>query len=353
MDGLLIIAIIVAILISFALLVWLIDRGFSAPRYRGPVTGHFNGNKFQNTEPPEPSGFLDFLRWQFNREQGHWNPWTDSEPGTAPPRRVNGTELRVTFINHATVLIQTAGLNILTDPIWSERASPLTWAGPKRHRSPGLKFEDLPPIDLVFISHNHYDHLDVASLARLKDQHQSRFLTGLGNSALLHARGIASVTELDWWERIEISTSVQVSCVPAKHFSGRGLSDGDCTLWCGFVVQSPAGNIYFAGDTGLGSHFAAIKDRFKEFRLALLPIGAYLPHWFMHPVHLSPSEAVEVHRMLKPCVSVAIHFGTFALGDDGEFEPVAKLREDKPDESFWILEHGEGRQVPHSCKPRK
>jgi len=343
---LLVFGIIVVALISLALLVWLIDRGFSAPHYRGPVTDHFDGNKFQNTEPPERRGFLDFLRWQFNRRQGTWNKWTDSEPGTPPPRRVNGTELHVTFVNHATVLVQTAGLNILTDPIWSERASPVTWAGPKRHRSPGLRFADLPPIDLVLISHNHYDHLDVASLANLRTQHRPRFLTGLGNSALLQARDISNVTELDWWETAGISNDVQVTCVPAKHFSGRGLSDGDCTLWCGYVIQAPAGNIYFAGDTGMGNHFAAIKERFKVFRLVLLPIGAYLPQWFMHPVHISPSQAVDVHRMLKPSVSMAIHFGTFALGDDGELEPVAKLRESRSDESFWILEHGEGRDVP-------
>jgi len=348
---LLILEIIVTVAGGLALIYLLADRALSAPRYHGPTTNHFDGRRFHNLEPPAHKGFVDFLRWQLTRKPGPWNKWTDSQPGSAPPSRVTGSVLRVTFINHATVLIQIDGLNILTDPIWSERASPVTWAGPKRHRSPGLRFEDLPPIDLVLISHNHYDHLDIQILLRLDADHHPHFVTGLGNSALLKAQGVIDVTELDWWDIAKPSDEVSVTCVPAKHFSGRGLSDVDATLWCGYVIQTSSGNIYFAGDTGMGTHFAEIKNRFRSFRLVLLPIGAYLPRWFMHPVHLSPSEAVELHRLLKPHVSMAIHFGTFALGDDGEEEPVAKLREalnekDKRDTNFWVLEHGEGRDVP-------
>lgn len=167
----------------------------------------------------------------------------------------------------------------------------------------------------------------------------------------LKAREILDVTELDWWEAANVSDELSVTCVPAKHFSGRGLSDADATLWCGYVVQGSEGNVYFAGDTGMGSHFAEINNGFGPFRLALLPIGAYLPRWFMHPVHLSPEEAMELHRILEPRVSLAIHFGTFALGDDGEFEPVVQLRaalnnKDETDSRFWILKHGEGRDVP-------
>ena len=148
-------------------------------------------------------------------------------------------------------------------------------------------------------------------------------------------------------DQTELSDEVSVSCVPAQHFSGRSLSDIDCTLWCGFVIQAPAGNIYFARDTAVGSHFTEIKNRFGKFRLVLLPIGAYLPGWFMHPVHLSPADAVRVHQLLQPNASVAIHFGTFALGDDGEVEPVRELREalDQQISNFWVLEHGEGRTV--------
>jgi L-ascorbate metabolism protein UlaG (beta-lactamase superfamily) len=348
---LLMLEIIVSTAVGLALIYRLADRALSAPRYHGPITNHFDGRRFHNLEPPEKRGFIDFLRWQLTSKRGRWNKWTDNKRGSVPPLRVNGRDLRVTFVNHATVLIQTEGLNILTDPVWSERVSPLTWAGPKRHRPPGLQFEELPPIDLVLISHNHYDHLDTRTLVRLRAEHRPRFVTGLGNRAFLNARGIRDVTELDWWEAAKLSDELSVTCVPAKHFSGRGLSDTDATLWCGYVVQGSGGNVYFAGDTGMGSHFVEINNRFGGFRLALLPIGAYLPRWFMHPVHLSPSEATELHHILKPRVSMAIHFGTFALGDDGEFEPVIKLREalhnrEKTDSRFWVLEHGEGRDVP-------
>ena len=336
---------------GLTLIYLLADRTLAAPRYKGPLTDHFDGRKFRNLEPPQRRGFIDFLRWQLTSRRGRWGKWTDNKRGPVPPPRVSGKDLRVTFVNHATVLIQTEGLNILTDPVWSERASPVTWVGPKRHRPPGLRFEDLPPIDLVLVSHNHYDHLDVKTLVRLREEHRPRFVTGLGNRALLNARGISDVTELDWWEAAKASDELSVTCVPAKHFSGRGLSDADATLWCGYVVQGSGGNVYFAGDTGMGGHFVEINNRLGPFRLALLPIGAYLPRWFMQPVHLSPGEAAELHRTLEPRVSMAIHFGTFALGDDGEFEPAAKLREalndkDEADSRFWVLEHGEGRDVP-------
>jgi L-ascorbate metabolism protein UlaG (beta-lactamase superfamily) len=165
---------------------------------------------------------------------------------------------------------------------------------------------------------------------------------------LLRAHGISDVTELDWWNSARLCDEAQVTCVPAKHFSGRSLSDGNSTLWCGFVIQVTGGNIYFAGDTGMGDHFKRIKERFGKFRLVLLPIGAYLPRWFMCPVHLSPAETVQVHHILDPNASVAIHFGTFALADDGEEEPVRELRDALAHNTtnFWLLEHGEGRDVP-------
>lgn len=336
---------------GLAVAVLAVNRVLAAPRYRGPRTAHFDGHRFHNLEPPRRKGFIDFLRWQLTSKPGHWNKRTDSEPGEPPPLQVNEGRLRVTFINHATTLIQMDGLNILTDPIWSERASPVSWAGPRRHRQAGLRFDDLPPIDLVLISHNHYDHLDVQTLRRLNKEHRPRFITGLGNQAFLTSKGISNAVELDWWQETEAGEEVRVTCVPSKHFSGRGLSDADATLWCGFVIEGPSGRIYFAADTAMGSHFHKIRERFGPLRLALLPIGAYLPRWFMQPVHLSPSDAVEAHKILAPRISLAIHFGTFALGDDGQFEPVENLREalmkeDVDDAIFWVLEHGEGRDVP-------
>jgi L-ascorbate metabolism protein UlaG (beta-lactamase superfamily) len=334
-----------------ALTYWLADRALSAPRYRGSPTDHFDGSRFHNPELPRRKGFIGFWRWQLTRRPGYWSKWTDSPPGNPPPLRVAGPDLRVTFINHATVLIQMEGINILTDPTWSERASPLSWAGPKRRNLPGIRFEHLPPIDFVLISHNHYDHLDIQTLTRLHVEHRPRFVGGLGNRALLEEHAVKEVTELDWWESVEVRPGLRIACVPARHFSGRGLSDGDATLWCGYVVEGPSGNVYFAGDTALGKHFQEIKGRFAPLRLALLPIGDYLPAWFMRPIHLSPEDAVEAHHILDAEVSMAIHFGTFPLGDDGEFEPVKKLREVLSRKGhgrspFWVLERGEGRNVP-------
>jgi L-ascorbate metabolism protein UlaG (beta-lactamase superfamily) len=162
------------------------------------------------------------------------------------------------------VIIQTEGLNILTDPIWSERASPASWAGPKRHKSPGIRFEDLPPIDIVLISHNHYDHLDVETLVRLQAEHCPRLVTGLGIRAFLHAYEINDVTELDWWDAAKVSDKLSVTCVPAKHFSGRGLSDVDGTLWCGYVIQGSAGSVYFAGIPAWGA--TSLKSRIDSDR---------------------------------------------------------------------------------------
>jgi len=327
------------------------DRLFSAPRYEGPVSDHFGDGKFYNPGPQDQHGFADFLRWRLTGNPGVWRRWMDARPRAAPPERVGDGRLRVTFIGHATTLIQMDGLNILTDPVWSERASPVAWAGPKRVRPPGLRFEDLPQIDAVLISHNHYDHLDVPTLRRLAEAHRPRYIVALGNRALLESKGVRGVVELDWWQGFQPADDLQIVCVPAKHFSGRGLSDRDRTLWCGYVIQGSSGTTYFAGDTAMGPHFGEIRDRYGPIRLALLPIGAFLPRWFMAPVHVSPEEAVEAHQILDAGTSVAIHFGTFALGDDGEREAVEELyraleNAGEQRERFWVLDFGEGRDVP-------
>jgi L-ascorbate metabolism protein UlaG (beta-lactamase superfamily) len=322
-----------------------LDQIFATRPYDGPVSDHFDGERFHNPDRNwQREG--DFLKWIVNRDRGFWPKWVDATHGEAPPRRVD--DLRVTFINHSTTLIQVGGINILTDPVYSHRVSPVAFAGPKRHRAPGIRFKDLPPIDLVLVSHNHYDHLDVATLRRLQDAHGPRIITPLGNGSLMRRNGVRNAIELDWWERFE-----NVTVVPAQHFSARALSDRNYNLWGGFVVSSDRGNIYFAGDSGWGSHFEEIGRRFAPIRLALLPIGAYLPRWFMRPAHIEPAEAVRAHQALNADTSVAIHFGTFALGDDGELEPVRDLQraiEAGGSPRFWILNHGEGRDVP-ACEP--
>jgi L-ascorbate metabolism protein UlaG (beta-lactamase superfamily) len=383
---------------------------FAAPRYRGPVSDHFDGEHFHNADPSWQSEG-SFLKWQLNRDLGVWPEWIESELGEAPPARVGNGRMRVTWVNHATLLLQVENVNILTDPIWSERCSPLSFVGPRRHRAPGIRFRDLPPIDVVLVSHNHYDHFDVATLHRLRWRFAPTMVTALGNGLLWGWAGIAAgrrsggsggslpgwgsfaalrpsgaspaqddrglsgdgsfaalrgsaaapaqddsgaraagrgpshAIELDWWQSVRVAEHVEITCVPSQHFCARALSDRNRALWGGFVISTRSGNAYFAGDTGWGSHFGQIAERFGSIRLAMLPIGAYLPRWFMKMAHIEPAEAVEAHKVLGASVSVPMHYGTFRLGDDGEQRPLDDLRcaiDAGGTSSFEIIRHGEG-----------
>ncbi|HEX7828156.1 MAG TPA: MBL fold metallo-hydrolase [Thermoanaerobaculia bacterium] len=314
---------------------------FAAPDYRGAKSDHFDGKRFHNQQ----SGWQtegSFFKWQLTKTPTKWPAWVDATPGAPPPRRVE-SGVRITHINHSTVLIQMDGLNILTDPIWSERCSPVQWTGPKRHRPPGLRFEDLPPIDAVLVSHNHYDHMDVATLRRLRGV---PLFVPLGNAALLERHGIPNAKDLDWWDDARVDPRVSVTFTPSQHFSARAVTDRNATLWGGFVISGPSGHVYFAGDTGWGRHYADIAQRFGPMRVALLPIGAYLPRWFMKPAHIDPAEAVEAHHVLQAKTSIAIHYGTWALGDDGMQQPVDDLMKARGDAAFLVLEHGVGFDAP-------
>jgi len=322
----------------------------SAPPYEGARSGHFDGRRFHNIPPIGGRRFGPFLKWMWTREPGRWLEWIDAPAGAPPPERVGRGDLRVTVVNHATALVQMDGLNILTDPVWSDRIGPVSWAGPKRHRPPGIRFEELPPIDYVIISHSHYDHLDMPTLRRIVSAHAPIIYAGLGNKALFDEEGIGDAREMDWWDEIKLGDDTTLAFVPSRHFSGRGLCDRNRTLWGGFVIKGPAGSVYFASDTGMGEHFKEIRERYGKPRLALLPIGAFLPYWFMLPVHLSPERAIEVHRLLGAGTSVPIHYGTFRLGDDGQFEPTERLareiaRTGTPTKSFPILPFGKGLDV--------
>jgi L-ascorbate metabolism protein UlaG (beta-lactamase superfamily) len=307
--------------------------------------------RFRNQTPIRHESFGDLVRWLANRDSGPWRGWTDVPPSPPPPFRVGRGDMRVTFVNHSTVLVQMDGVNVLTDPIWSERCSPVSFAGPRRVVPPGLRFEQLPPIDVVVISHNHYDHLDLPTLRQLADEHRPRILVPLGNERTLARGGVSGAEELGWWESARVSGGVRVHAVPAQHFSGRGPFDRDRALWAGYVITGPAGTTYFAGDTGFGPHFGEIRERYGSPRLALVPIGAYRPEWFMSRVHMSPDEALRAHRILDAETSVGIHFGTFRLADDGQDEPAERISAllaegDEPPPRFWILGFGEGRDVP-------
>lgn len=337
--------------VAFAVLVFVVGcLILSGPHASGPPSDHFDGKRFRNMREVPHHGFGDFLKWRWSRAPGPWNERTSSPPGPRPPERISGGGMRVTFVNHATTLVQMDGVNVLTDPIWSERASPVSFAGPRRQRSPGLRFEDLPPIHAVVVSHNHYDHMDLPTLRRLSGVHGPRFFVGRGNAPLLLKAGIHRVIELDWWQTHQLTGDVTVTGVPAQHFSQRGLCDRDRTLWLGYAMRGPAGLAYFAGDTGAGPHFAEIAKRLGPPRLAILPIGAYRPEWFMSGVHVSPEEAVVAHETIGAGTSVGMHFGTFKLADDGQDEPTAALekalaaRKVRP--RFSVLEFGAGLDVP-------
>ena len=300
---------------------------------------HFDGKRFFNPTGAKAGGWLDLVRWQLtSRPERSPRFVRDVEP-SRPPACVEGPELRVTVVNHSTVLLQQRGANILTDPIWSERASPVAWAGPRRRRVPGVRFEDLPEIDVVLLSHNHYDHLDLATLQRLAERGKPEFVTPLGVGQLLRSRGIGPVHELDWGESAAVGGTT-VHSVEAQHFAARGLFDRNRTLWCGYWIEAAGRTVYFAGDTAFGDHFTRIREHFGAPRLALLPIGAYEPRWFMSPVHMGPEGAVRAHEMLGARTSIAIHHGTFQLGDEGIDTPKKVLRACAPGDSFLVLENG-------------
>jgi L-ascorbate metabolism protein UlaG (beta-lactamase superfamily) len=310
--------------------------------------GHHRNGRFFNPGVP-PQRFSLFLRWIARRKVGPWPAWIPSEPGPPPPASVAGPDLRATFVNHSTVLLQTHGLNFLTDPVWSERVSPFAFAGPRRHRAPGIRFEDLPPIHAVLLSHNHYDHMDLPTLRRVVAGHRPAIFCPLGLAGTVRDLGFTEVYELDWWQS-QTWRGIPIHCVPAQHFSARTPFDRNTTLWCGWMLAPSSGNIYFAGDTGFGDLFGDIAARFAPLRFALLPIGAYEPEWFMGPIHMTPEQALDARTILRASVSMAIHFGAFSLADDSLHAPIERLRTaiggNGHAQPFWVLQEGESRLVP-------
>ncbi|MBA3677363.1 MAG: MBL fold metallo-hydrolase [Sphingosinicella sp.] len=291
--------------------------------YRGPESGHFDGKRFFNPgfashEGGSPRTF--FNRWATDNGRAEWPEHVPVIP-TVPARSVEGKEMRVIWIGHATVLIQTEGLNILTDPVWSERASPFSFIGPKRVRAPGIRLEDLPRIDLIVISHNHYDHMDLPTLKLLWARDRPAIITSLGNDAILRDQGIEA-TALDWTEAAKVGPA-RVIAERNHHWSSRWGTDRNRALWSAFTIELPGGNIFFAGDTGLGDGKWPLEAARGPVRLAILPIGAYEPRDFMKTNHVNPEEAVRIFEMLKPEAALAIHWGTFQL----TFEPIDEPRQ--------------------------
>ena len=295
------------------------------PYYRGPRTDHFDGRHFFNEEPFEEQQPSELARWQLHRHRGQW-PDSAAIAGPAPPARVGGGVLRVTMVNHATVLLQMDSLNILTDPVWSARVGIEGQLGVRRHRPPGIPFDSLPHIDVVLISHDHYDHMDLPSLRRLQQRYHPRIITGLGNPGYLATQGIQGAEQLDWWQSASLPRRVRLIAVPARHWSGRTLSDRYERLWEGFVIEGSRDTVYFAGDTGWGRMYRELHARWGRFTLALLPVAPFRPRWYMARKHLGPDDAVRVAIETRSAMVIPIHWGTFELGDDGESEAVDTLR---------------------------
>jgi L-ascorbate metabolism protein UlaG (beta-lactamase superfamily) len=293
--------------------------------YRGPVSGHFDGTRFFNPDHPDTDRRLrDMLRWRFVEQRAMW-PNSVAVTQAIPDARVDG--LRVTMVGHATVLIQAAGRNYLVDPVWSERASPYTWAGPRRVTAPGIAFEHLPPVDVVLLTHNHYDHLDIATLERLWRRDRPRVIAPLGNDAVI-AGGVPGITVEtgDWGDAFDFG-GAGVRLHPAQHWSARGLRDRRMALWCGFILETAAGRVYVSGDTGYGDGriFRDVKALYPSVDLAILPIGAYAPRWFMKDQHTDPDEAVQIMLDCGARQALGVHWGTFQLTDEPRLEPQERL----------------------------
>lgn len=297
--------------------------------YQGPVTDHFNGERFFNPWEKGPTKtFFDFLKYRVNAERAVWPETFPIPHFDKPPERNDHNSYRVSYIGHASFLIQIAGLNILCDPVWSLRASPVSFAGPKRVNPPGIKFEDLPPIDIVLVSHNHYDHLDIPTLKRLHETFAPQFITPLGNGTIIK-KDIpdANITIGDWYDHIDLK-NVHIHFEPAHHWSARGMNDRREALWASFVIESADHKILFIGDTGFGDGHAAriIGERHKKIDLALIPIGAYEPRWFMSRYHVNPAEAVQIKKLTNSQKAIAHHWGTFQLTDEAITKPVEDLK---------------------------
>jgi L-ascorbate metabolism protein UlaG (beta-lactamase superfamily) len=319
------------------------------PYYSGPVSDHFDGARFFNPGFPADRTMAEGFRLLFRTPRASWPRTYPSPFRDQPPAAVNGTGLRVTLIGHASYLIQTGGLNILADPVFATRVSPVPGLGPIRFNPPGVRFDDLPKIHAVLVTHNHYDHLDTAALTRLRKRDQPRIITPLGNDAIMRKADRKLTPEAyDWGERVELAPGLAVTPVQTLHWSARGLGDRRMALWASFVIETPAGRVYHVGDSGYagGHHFRAHGEAYGPFRLALLPIGAYEPRWFMADAHMNPEEAVQAMLDVRAEQAIGHHWGTFRLTAEAVDAPeraLAKARAAKglPEERFVAFRPGQ------------
>ncbi|THD84838.1 hypothetical protein E7811_03680 [Aliigemmobacter aestuarii] len=300
----------------------------SNPYYDGPASDHYDGLRFFNPDGIPPRSAGDLMRWWRTRDKARWPETVPlAHPPGRPEARIGDGGLRVTMVGHATMLVQVAGLNILTDPVWSDRASPVGFAGPRRTTPPGIVFDDLPPIDAVLLSHNHYDHLDIPTLARLRAAHDPLLVTPLGNDAIVRA-GVPGMrtAAMDWGQALPLGAA-RLHCLPCHHWSARGTRDRRMALWGAFAIETAGGAVLFVGDTGFdrGRPYRDLPALLGRLRLAILPIGAYEPRWFMEPQHQNPAEAVEGFALSGAAHAIGHHWGTFQLTDEAREDPVTAL----------------------------
>jgi L-ascorbate metabolism protein UlaG (beta-lactamase superfamily) len=304
-----------------------ISETWFVPVYERPDVPHATAKRFKNPWPVPKRG-TTVAAWLLNRQKAQWPVWEENLPAEALPQARPDAALsdwQAWFVGHSTVLVQIGPYNFLTDPVWAMRTSPFPFMGPRRVRPAGIALEDLPTIDAVLLSHNHYDHMDLASLNWLYARDRMPIYTGLANSQYLPAH--IRVIELDWWQSIPFHKDDRLNIVftPAQHFSGRGLKDTNTALWGGVSVLTPDEHMFFAGDTGYAGHFSEVRERLGAPRLALLPIGAYEPRAVMLAMHMNPADAVQAHQDLNATQSFAIHHRTYQLTDEAMNQPLIDL----------------------------
>lgn len=307
---------------------------------------HFKDGRFFNPSLKESKGFFDFIKWQFTSDKKRWPDIVNAQSVNYKNEEIKKNSLKATFINHSTFLLELDGIVILTDPIWSERASPVSFAGPKRIQSPGLTYNQIKKIDVVIISHNHYDHLDLPSLKEINDRFHPKFFVGLGDKKLLEGEGVENVYELDWNQDFNLSENTKITFLKCRHWSARGIFDRFKSLWGAYLIEHQNLKVYFAGDTGYAEHFKEAKDKFNPIDLAILPIGAYEPRWFMKNFHMNPQDALNAAVDLSARVNLGMHLETFQLTDEGFEEPRQELMKLLNSDlykkmKFEILNHGQ------------
>jgi L-ascorbate metabolism protein UlaG (beta-lactamase superfamily) len=302
----------------------LLSGGRANAYYSGPVSDHFDGVRFFNPSGVKPRGPRALLKWQLGDRGESWPASYPSPFRDRPPARFAGEGARIAFVGHATFLIQTRGKNLLVDPVWAERVSPLSFVGPRRVNPPGIAFEDLPPIDAVLVTHNHYDHMDVDTIGRLWRHSRPLLVTPLGNDAILkrHVPEL-DARAVDWHEAVDLGEGVRVHAEPTLHWSARGAGDRMHALWASFVVEAGGRKILCVGDSGFGdgATFRSVRRRHPRLDLALLPIGAYEPRWFMRHIHMNPQDAVAALELVGAARALGHHWGTFRLTNEGVERP--------------------------------